>query len=504
MAIKAYKNRKNLPAFLLLILAAALGIISVYYHEMWRDESQAFLIVRDSKNLAELWQNVRYEGHPILWYLILYLSYHIFPSIYTIQIIHLLIGLSIVWLILLYSPFTLFEKFLLIFSYFFSFEYLVVSRNYSIGILLLFAAVIFFFRNKSAFSIIVLAFLLGLSANANIYSLVIAFWLFLFFLVQTFLDKNERAIKKKEVYLSVIIFVLLNVVAVLQLVSPPDRTPKVRIAYVVTLKKLDKVFGEIAESMYYLADPNQNEKYWGTNFFKKNFGDQFFNNVFHHIPTILAFSIIIVFLITCRKKGPAIFYMVTFTTLFVFTLMVFDKGFLRHTGAFFILFIIAYWIYRETTIENTKLNKTLEWLFTLMLVFQTISAAIVHAGDIKYPFSNAKEAAAFLKETKRDTNVLIHPDFYGMSLLHYAHLKKVYYPISESWGSFIRFNTARKPKKFSDIYKIANREQVQTMIFNSPLTDSVLNQFGFDLIYAPPNPSTVTGEDFYIYGRRNK
>jgi hypothetical protein len=150
MLTKAVSNRKNSHAFFLFIIAAAVGVVSMYYHEMWRDESQAFLIVRDSKNLAELWQNVRYEGHPILWHFVLYISYHIFPSIYTIQVVHLIIALSVVALIAWYSPFTLLEKFLLIFSYFFSFEYLVISRNYAIGIMLLLAAVILFLRRKSA------------------------------------------------------------------------------------------------------------------------------------------------------------------------------------------------------------------------------------------------------------------------------------------------------------------------------------------------------------------
>ena len=39
---------------------------------MWFDELQAWNIARASHSLGDLYTNLRYEGHPILWYLPLY------------------------------------------------------------------------------------------------------------------------------------------------------------------------------------------------------------------------------------------------------------------------------------------------------------------------------------------------------------------------------------------------------------------------------------------------
>jgi len=39
-------------------------LIGVYNHEPWRDEFQAYLIARSSHSLGELFQNIKYEGHP--------------------------------------------------------------------------------------------------------------------------------------------------------------------------------------------------------------------------------------------------------------------------------------------------------------------------------------------------------------------------------------------------------------------------------------------------------
>jgi hypothetical protein len=506
MLTKAFQPQTKFPAFIIFIIAAIVGAISMYHHEMWRDESQAFLIIRDSKNLGELWQNVRYEGHPILWYFVLYLCYQLFPSIYIIQVIHLVIGLGVIAAINWYSPFTLFEKFLLTFSYFFSYEYLVISRNYSIGILFMFAAIIVFYRSKNRGSVLPVAVLLGLAANANIYSLIISFWLFLYFLLKGKFDK-QKGFFLKENFWPILVFLLLNTVAVLQIIAPEGRTPKVRIAYAVSLKKLDKVFTEISEAMFYLADLKQNEKYWGSNFFNNNFfTNTYFNVFFHHLPVIFSLSLIIVFCFNSKKKRKILlFYLAAFFSLFVFTYMVFDKGFLRHAGAFFILFILAYWIFSEENRKNFKSNILLKRLFVGMLFVQCISAVFVHLRDIQYPFSRAKHAAIFLKETKRDTGkILIQPDFYGMSVVHYATLNKVFYPISESWGSFIKFNSARKPRKIKQIFRMADSVKIETMIFNSKLSDSAVTAFGLESIYSPSYKSTVEGEDFYIYGRKNQ
>jgi hypothetical protein len=40
---------------------------------MWLDELQAWLIARDSSSVIDLFKNLKYEGHPGLWHICLYL-----------------------------------------------------------------------------------------------------------------------------------------------------------------------------------------------------------------------------------------------------------------------------------------------------------------------------------------------------------------------------------------------------------------------------------------------
>src|SRR5690242_13054728 len=58
--------------YALAIVFFVLCLLRTLAHVMWRDELQAWMIARESHSLAELFYNARYEGHPALWFLLLY------------------------------------------------------------------------------------------------------------------------------------------------------------------------------------------------------------------------------------------------------------------------------------------------------------------------------------------------------------------------------------------------------------------------------------------------
>lgn len=57
--------------FAILGLLAAVQIWLVLSHRPWLDEYQALQIALQSPDFSALLENLRYEGHPPLWYLIL-------------------------------------------------------------------------------------------------------------------------------------------------------------------------------------------------------------------------------------------------------------------------------------------------------------------------------------------------------------------------------------------------------------------------------------------------
>jgi hypothetical protein len=115
-----------------------LGLFGIARHEMWRDEIDAWMAARNSSSVLELLSNVRYNGHPLLWYLILYILSHFTNSLFCMQALHLIIAFFSVFIFLSYSPFSRLQKVLFSFGYFPFYEYAIKSRNYGIGIFLIF------------------------------------------------------------------------------------------------------------------------------------------------------------------------------------------------------------------------------------------------------------------------------------------------------------------------------------------------------------------------------
>lgn len=84
----------------------ALGLITLLRHEMWCDEFQGWLIARNSHSLANLFVNLKYEGHPALWYLILYVITRFTHNYFWMQLTHLALATLVIWVMWRYSTFT--------------------------------------------------------------------------------------------------------------------------------------------------------------------------------------------------------------------------------------------------------------------------------------------------------------------------------------------------------------------------------------------------------------
>src|ERR1017187_1871514 len=95
-----------------------LSFIGIMNHEMWRDEFQAWLVARDAHSIPQLLHNLKYEGNPMLWHFFLFIITTFTHNPFWMQVFHILISSSFVYLINRYSPFPLFQKFLLTFGYY--------------------------------------------------------------------------------------------------------------------------------------------------------------------------------------------------------------------------------------------------------------------------------------------------------------------------------------------------------------------------------------------------
>src|SRR5690606_884814 len=78
----------------------------------------------------------RYEGHPPLWYIILWCISKFTHNLAAVQGVHFFIAAAPVFFILFFSRIPLVTRILIPFGYYYLFEYAVLSRNYAAAILL--------------------------------------------------------------------------------------------------------------------------------------------------------------------------------------------------------------------------------------------------------------------------------------------------------------------------------------------------------------------------------
>ena len=105
------------------------------HHELWGDEIHSWNIARASTSFSSLLENVRYEGHPPAWHTLLWFISRCTDNLVYVQVAHELIAALVVFILLFFSPLPLIAKMLIPFGYYFLFEYAVLDRDYSIGVL---------------------------------------------------------------------------------------------------------------------------------------------------------------------------------------------------------------------------------------------------------------------------------------------------------------------------------------------------------------------------------
>jgi len=104
------------------IVFFGLSLIGILRHEMWRDEYQAWMVASDADSMAGLFRNLKYEGHPSLWYILLYIISSVADHPFGMQLLHILLSAGAVFLINRHAPFPLWQRILLTFGYFVFYE----------------------------------------------------------------------------------------------------------------------------------------------------------------------------------------------------------------------------------------------------------------------------------------------------------------------------------------------------------------------------------------------
>jgi len=445
-----------LPYALALAFTALVACLT-RHHEMWRDELQAWLLARDSATPLQLLQNMRYEGHPGLWHLLLWPLAQFSPDPVWMQILHVtLAGLSAL-MVFRCSPFSWGVKLLLVLGYFFAYEWAVIARNYAISVLLLFTVCALFKERWRWFPAIATALLL--LCHTNIFACLLVGVLTVTLPIEFAVAyvgryrQAERYLGRFLVGMGLIACGLYS--SIHQTIPPPDSGFACGWRWQWREGAADSA-GEIVTRAYLPVAVNR-LNFWNSN----RFLDQPWENQgapliprtgrFACGLTLLALGS----LFFLKRPWLLVPYWLGNLTLLTFYHVKYQGG-LRHSGFLYLWFVVLLWMsfaYRPWISSH----RSRDWLpafwdrhrmkaLVPLLAVQVWGAMVAVPVDWREPFSQASAAAQWLRSEYPDLSkfVVVGDRSEAVSsVVAYLELKRIYYPDRADFGSYVIWDQQR-------------------------------------------------------------
>ncbi|MBI3520060.1 MAG: hypothetical protein HY062_11985 [Bacteroidetes bacterium] len=476
-----------------------LCLIGVHCHEPWLDEAHHFLLVKNSHSFHELFINSRYEGHPLLWDMLMYIVFHISPHFFCIQLFHVMIGIISVYLILKYAPFGIFGKLGIVFGYFMAYEYSILTRNYAISVLLIILILIQISREDK--KLILISGLMMLLCNTHLFSCFVA----LGFIPVLFGPWKKSMLSVK--LWSVMLLMTGLILAYIQIMPPHDHFwQQYNQEPIFSVSRAYKAAWVPLKGLLPIPDLFK-INYWNSNVLIDYFKPlaAFMSVVLFIIPLMLMFK---------QKQALLMFYITTMGVM----LMVYLTPLMltsRNCGFVSVALCAAIWIAKTTTpfpLGSTK--KILSAVYVgVILVIQLFSGVCIYVLDFRNDFSCAKNTADYLNAfvMQKPAPVLLTHHSSGPSLvLNSKH--NIFYLESNKMGSFCEWNTypfvATDSTLLRRIFIQMKDKQMVVVLANEPHRMELLSRLNLKLDIIRNlktvkvrefTGATVSSENYYMY-----
>jgi hypothetical protein len=450
--------RSSIPKFAIFLTLGFffLQLCSLLRHAMWRDEMQVWLLAQHSHSFRELLYYKRYECHPAAWYSLVYLATRVSSNPLAMQLVHLVIASSTVYLLARYSPFTRVQKVLLACGYFLVFEYATISRCYALGVLLLFCFCAVFQpgARKRYFT---LAFLLAMLAETSAYGAVIAVAMALFLALEfvslpgwSFWENLRRIVAPA------FLFAAGMALAASQMVVPKDSRFAAFLHFSLDPSDIELTLDSIWKA--FLPIPKLTAHFWNTNF--------------AHGPLVVWLSLLVLgvsVLFLTRNWTLLVTYCCGAAALLAFRHIVKWGGGVRHDGHLFLLFLACVWLAGkcpQKPLLNSQAGKIFGQFFkkrnailTGLFAVHAIAGIGVTAVVLVRPFSQSEGTAQFLRTNHMDKMFIIgETDCLASAVVGYLN-REIYYYDEGRMGSFVVWAAARPPKE--SVFEVAATKAAQ-------------------------------------------
>lgn len=401
-----YRFYAGLVLFFVYVFALVYG---EYYHELWRDEVRALSVAKQAQSWFDLPNLLRNEGHPILWYSLLFIGYKTTGSVLVLPILSLFFAFASAYLLLFKSPFPIWFSCLYLFGFWGLYSYGINCRNYGIAAFLMFWFVHVRRTHKDRVFIQALLLFLAVQTNAymSVFAIIVAFQEFIF-------DKN-RNIKT----IGCFSFVMLSFVLQF-LTTMPDSSSQV-----VTQFKWAEIYS-----------------FWDIGYGFNGFLYSWFPYK-HGFLTLVFYLCLLPFVF-----NPKAFIGLWISAVFmcVFSLCVRDN-FLHHQGMYLVLLLSYLFLYWEEIFKDKKRFKTiLRTIGLISIIFLLVNnlhrGFIEYTNDLKMLKTDALNASRFFAQHQGSNEVWIAEPDYIMEPIMYGVDHAFYLPRENRFNTYVHFTKA--------------------------------------------------------------
>lgn len=398
-----------------------LVIFIASHHEMWRDEARVLSQVRQVSNPLDLYRVIEYDGHPIMWFLLVYFGSLFSNSPLVLPITAILVSLIAVSVFMFKAPFQLWVKILFIFSALPLYEYTVMVRDYGLGIMLIFIiAAIYKDREKHP---IILSLLLFILANVTVQTAIIAGFIMVMWILDQVLDgvKQKRFFTLKELYPFAI--VTIGIIVCIIYTFPRD------ISIVTNIRGTFSLSGLWSAILDTFLNP------------QKTLPTLFPADIAEWVKAGMIFLLIVGLYKKPSALISAIGVLITFGVLFR---LVYQSGY-RHEGLFLIFIIALYWmtlLQPRININSKLLVLSVYLILPIFLLVSVNRAKNSVIADIKYERSASKSFCAYLSNSQEyyEAILLPEPDYLLESVPYYCN-NDIYFIREHRFGTTVSWTT---------------------------------------------------------------
>lgn len=384
---------------ILTLVYFVVSFIGLLHHEIWFDEAQAWLIARDSISLADLFHNLRYEGHPFLWHFLLFGITRFTADPFWMQFLHTLLATTTVFVFLKNAPFNWIFKILFIFGYYMLFEYNAIARSYILGVLLLFLACSLYKQRQQKF--LLLALLLALASNVHLFFGVVAAC---FFLILIYENSFENKLLTTPNYaIGIAVFALGFFALICQVITPDDNSFFASKSQIPLTERIMQSSSFLLKGLVNIID-FRTLHFWNTNLLVNS-----------SKPIVLLISVflgLLPLLLFYKRRKLLFFVYGSFLGMFLVFFIARVAG-ARFNGIAFLVVIMALWMGYPNSNRFSKFSTVFVYCILLIHLFSGIYA---YTMDFKYPFFSSNPLVNYIKDNHLDKKEIAAISYEGVTL----------------------------------------------------------------------------------------